>query len=54
MIAPLRSSTLFREFVSTAPEDFKFPMIIALLPVMGTLTSYLKADYYDFTTGRKN
>lgn len=40
---------VFREFVSTAPEDFKFPMIIALLPIMGTLTSYLKADYYDFT-----
>lgn len=40
---------VFREFVSIAPEDFKFPTIIALLPVMGTLTSYLKAQYYDFT-----
>lgn len=40
---------VFREFVSTAPEDFKYPMIVALLPIMGTLTSYLKADYYDFT-----
>ena len=40
---------VFREFVGIAPEDFKFPTIIALLPVMGTLTSYLKAQYYDFT-----
>ena len=40
---------VFREFVSIAPEDFKYPMIVALLPVMGTLTSYLKAEYYDFT-----
>ena len=40
---------VFREFVGIAPEDFKFPTIIALLPVMGTLTSYLQAQYYDFT-----
>ena len=40
---------VFREFVCIAPDDFKFPTIIALLPVMGTLTSYLKATYYDFT-----
>ena len=40
---------VFREFVSIAPDDFKFPTIIALLPIMGTLTSYLKAPYFDLT-----
>jgi len=38
---------VFREFVGTAPERFKIPMVMALLPVMGTLTSYLSAYYAD-------
>ena len=39
---------VFKEFVKIAPRDFVFPMINALLPVMGTLTSYAKAVYpYD-------
>lgn len=38
---------VFREFCSVAPKDFKYPTIVALLPVMGTMTSYLRAPYFD-------
>ena len=38
---------VFREYVNSAPEFFKIPMVFALLPVMGTLTSYLSAIYAD-------
>ena len=38
---------VFRQFVNAAPEDFKIPTVVALLPVLGTLTSYLRADYFD-------
>lgn len=39
---------VFREFVNTAPNDFKVPLVNALLPILGTLTSYLEAIYpYD-------
>ena len=38
---------VFREYVNTAPEAFRIPMVFALLPVMGTLTSYLCAYYTD-------
>ena len=38
---------VFREYVNSAPEYFKIPMVFALLPVMGTLTSYLSAIYAD-------
>ena len=39
---------VIREFVKIAPKDFKVPMVNALMPVIGTLTSYLKAVYpYD-------
>lgn len=39
---------VFRELVGIAPYDFIVPCINALLPIMGTLTSYLKAVYpYD-------
>lgn len=39
---------VFREFVKAAPKDFKVPTINALLPILGTLTSYLQAEYpYD-------
>ena len=39
---------VIRELVSTAPDDFVLPAINALLPIMGTLTSYVKAIYpYD-------
>ena len=37
---------VFREFVAITPKDFRVSMINALLPVMGTLTSYLQAKYY--------
>lgn len=39
---------VFREFVRIAPKDFRIPMINALLPVLGTLSSYVRAKYpYD-------
>jgi hypothetical protein len=38
---------VFREYVNTAPEAFKIPMVFALLPTLGTLTSYLSAIYAD-------
>lgn len=39
---------VFREFLKSAPKDFRIPMVNALMPVMGTLTSYLGAIYpYD-------
>lgn len=39
---------VFREFLKSAPPDFRIPMINALMPVLGTLTSYLGAVYpYD-------
>ncbi|MBQ0074269.1 MAG: DUF3987 domain-containing protein [Prevotella sp.] len=38
---------VFREFVSIAPPDFKLPVINALMPLMGTLTSYVRANYFD-------
>lgn len=37
---------VFRELLDTAPTDFKFPLLIGLLPVMGTLTSNVGARYY--------
>ena len=41
---------VFREYVNTAPEAFKIPMVMSLLPILGTLTSYLSADYIDGET----
>ena len=39
---------IFRELIKTAPKDFVVPAINALLPMLGTLTSYVKAIYpYD-------
>ena len=38
---------VFRQFVNAAPEDFKIPTVVALLPILGTLTSHLRADYFD-------
>lgn len=38
---------VFREFVNAAPRHFKIPTIMGLLPVMGTLSSYLGAEYMD-------
>lgn len=39
---------IFRELIKTAPKDFVVPAINALLPMLGTLTSYVKAVYpYD-------
>lgn len=39
---------VFRQLIGIAPKDFIVPAINALLPIMGTLTSYLEAVYpYD-------
>lgn len=37
---------VFREFVRITPKDFRVSVVNALLPIMGTLTSYLQAPYY--------
>lgn len=37
---------VFRELVGIAPKDFQLSVINSLLPIMGTLTSYLQAEYY--------
>lgn len=55
--APIDENTLegmpplppvFREIIGTMPKDFKIPGITGLLPILGTLTSHLRAEYpYD-------
>ena len=48
--APLpKLPPVFREFCAICPPDFVYPSIVALLPIMGTLTSYVRADYIDYT-----
>lgn len=48
IILPPYLPPVFRELVGTAPKDFVLPCVNALLPIMGTLTSYLRATYpYD-------
>lgn len=37
---------VFREFVRITPKDFRPSVVNSLLPVMGTLASYLQAPYY--------
>jgi len=41
---------VFKEFVNIAPESFKVPTIMALLPIIGTLCSRLRANYIDGET----
>lgn len=42
---------VFRELIGTCPKDFVLPCIDALLPILGTLTSYLQSTYpYDNRT----
>lgn len=38
---------IFKQFCRIAPDDFKVPSIFALLPVLGTLASRLRAIYLD-------
>ena len=38
---------IFRQYVGIAPADFKVPTVVALLPILGTLTSHLRAKYFD-------
>ena len=35
---------IIKELISCAPKDFKLPAINALLPILGTLTSYVRAE----------
>lgn len=48
VVMPPYLPPVFRELVKTAPPDFVIPCINALLPILGTLTSYVQARYpYD-------
>ena len=38
---------VFREFIKITPKDFRVSMVNALLPAMGTLTSYLQGRYFN-------
>ena len=38
---------VFREFCKNCPPDFVYPTIVALLPVLGTLATRLRAHYLD-------
>lgn len=39
---------VFSQLVKIAPTDFKYPVVVSLLPILGTLTSYVQAVYpYD-------
>lgn len=45
---PPYAPPVFREILRITPDDFVLPAMNALLPIMGTLTSYLRATYpYD-------
>lgn len=45
---PPYAPPIFREILKTTPDDFVLPVMNSLLPIMGTLTSYLRAIYpYD-------
>ena len=46
-IKPPKLPPVFREFCSICPQDFILPTINALMPIMGTLTSFLRAEYID-------
>lgn len=38
---------VFKEFCSICPKDFVYPSIVALLPILGTLGTRLRATYID-------
>lgn len=48
VVMPPYLPPVFRELVGNAPKDFVVPAMNALLPILGTLTSYVRAIYpYD-------
>lgn len=48
VVMPPYLPPVFRELVGTAPADFIVPCVNALMPILGTLTSYLRSTYpYD-------
>lgn len=40
---------VFREFCAICPPDFVYPIIVGLMPVMGTLTSFVRSEYIDLS-----
>lgn len=38
---------VFRQYINSAPTEFKIPVLFALLPIMGSLATYLQAQFYD-------
>ncbi len=44
---PTKLPPVFKEFVACAPQDFKWPAVFALAPIVGTMTSYLRSTYMD-------
>lgn len=48
-VRPPTLPPVFREFCATCPEEFILPVITALMPIMGTLTSYIRGFYMDHT-----
>lgn len=48
IVPPPYLPPVFRELCQTAPKDFVLPCVNALLPILGTLTSFAQAKYpYD-------
>ena len=46
-VAPSWLPPVFREFCKNCPADFVYPSIVAILPVLGTLATRLRARYLD-------
>lgn len=38
---------VFREYCSICPPEFVYPTIVSLLPILGTLTTYVRGRYID-------
>lgn len=41
---------VFQQFVNTCPDDFKVPMIMGILPVLGTVATGVRSVYLDGVT----
>ena len=46
-VVPKWLPPVFREFCKNCPADFAYPSIVAILPVLGTLATRLRARYLD-------
>ena len=47
MPMPKRLPPVFQQFVKTSPDAFKAPVVMAMLPLMGTLATKLRFAYLD-------